>query len=299
MNIKELYYYHDLVRTKNFSQVAADFNISQPTVTMAIKRLEESFGTTFFMRDRSHHQLKVTSTGLQFDQHVQRVIEELEIAQKELTRAKQERISFGLPPIIGSWYFPRFTPALLQAGLLNQLEVVDHGSASLLRLLANGELDLALLGSLQPFQQPSLRARVIDKAPIKIIVAKNHPLAAFKEGVSFVQAAQYPFITLDDEYVHAQAFRQAARLAHVRPKIVFKTSDVQILKALVANNSGISFLTDLALDANDGLVALPLTDGSQPEFVISLAARANRLLTPNAQRLWSILETPLSKGPIY
>ena len=295
MNIKELYYYHDLVRTKNFSQVASDFNISQPTVTMAIKRLEESFGTTFFMRDRSHHQLTVTSTGLQFDQHVQRIIEELEIAQKELARAKQERISFGLPPIIGSWYFPRFTPALLQAGLLNQLEVVDHGSASLLQLLAKGELDLALLGSLQPFQQPSLRARVIDKAPIRIIVAKDHPLAAFKDGVSFAQAAQYPFITLDDEYVHAQAFRQAARLARVRPKIVFKTSDVQILKALVANNSGISFLTDLALDDNDGLAALPLTDGSQPEFIISLAARANRLLTPNAQRLWSILETPLYK----
>lgn len=295
MNIKELYYYHDLVRTKNFSQVAAEFNISQPTVTMAIKRLEESFGTTFFMRDRSHHQLTVTSTGLQFDQHVQRIIEELEIAQKELARAKQERISFGLPPIIGSWYFPRFTPALLQAGLLNQLEVVDHGSASLLQLLAKGELDLALLGSLQPFQQPSLRARVIDKAPIRIIVAKDHPLAAFKDGVSFAQAAQYPFITLDDEYVHAQAFRQAARLARVRPKIVFKTSDVQILKALVANNSGISFLTDLALDDNDGLAALPLTDGSQPEFIISLAARANRLLTPNAQRLWSILETPLYK----
>jgi DNA-binding transcriptional LysR family regulator len=295
MNIKELYYYHDLVRTKNFSQVASDFNISQPTVTMAIKRLEESFGTTFFMRDRSHHQLTVTNTGLQFDQHVQRIIEELEIAKKELTRAKQERISFGLPPIIGSWYFPRFTPALLQAGLLNQLEVVDHGSASLLQLLAKGELDLALLGSLQPFQQPSLRACVIDKAPIRIIVAKDHPLAAFKDGVSFAQAAQYPFITLDDEYVHAQAFRQAARLARVRPKIVFKTSDVQILKALVANNSGISFLTDLALDDNDGLVALPLTDGSQPEFIISLAARANRLLTPNAQRLWSILETPLYK----
>ena len=295
MNIKELYYYHDLVRTKNFSQVAADFNISQPTVTMAIKRLEESFGTTFFMRDRSHHQLTVTSTGLQFDQHVQRIIEELEIAKKELTRAKQERISFGLPPIIGSWYFPRFTPALLQAGLLNQLEVVDHGSASLLQLLAKCELDLALLGSLQPFQQPSLRARVIDKAPIRIIVAKDHPLAAFKDGVSFAQAAQYQFITLDDEYVHAQAFRQAARLARVRPKIVFKTSDVQILKALVANHSGISFLTDLALDGNDGLAALPLTDGSQPEFIISLAARANRLLTPNAQRLWSILETPLYK----
>lgn len=295
MNIKELYYYHDLVRTKNFSQVAADFNISQPTVTMAIKRLEESFGTTFFMRDRSHHQLTVTSTGLQFDQHVQRIIEELEIAKKELTRAKQERISFGLPPIIGSWYFPRFTPALLQAGLLNQLEVVDHGSASLLQLLAKGELDLALLGSLQPFQQPSLRARVIDKAPIRIIVAKDHPLAAFKDGVSFAQAAQYPFITLDDEYVHAQAFRQAARLARVRPKIVFKTSDVQILKALIANHSGISFLTDLALDGNDGLAALPLTDGSQPDFIISLAVRANRLLTPNAQRLWSILETPLYK----
>lgn len=119
---------------------------------------------------------------------------------------------------------------------------------------------------------------MIDKAPIRIIVAKDHPLAAFEDGVSF-----------------AQAFRQATHLARVRPKIVFKTSDVQILKALVANHSGISFLTDLALDDNDGLVALPLTDGSQPEFIISLAARANRLLTPNAQRPWSILETPLYK----
>lgn len=269
-------------------------SVSQPSPWLS-NDLKKALERLFSCVIGSHHQLTVTSTGLQFDQHVQRIIEELEIAQKELTRAKQERISFGLPPIIGSWYFPRFTPALLQAGLLNRLEVVDHGSASLLQLLAKGELDLALLGSLQPFQQPSLRARVIDKAPIRIIVAKDHPLAAFKDGVSFAQAAQYPFITLDDEYVHAQAFRQAARLARVRPKIVFKTSDVQILKALVANHSGISFLTDLALDGNDGLAALPLTDGSQPEFIISLAARANRLLTPNAQRLWSILETPLYK----
>ena len=45
MNIKSLEYYHKLVQEKNFSKVAAYFDVSQPTITLAIKRLEAEYQT--------------------------------------------------------------------------------------------------------------------------------------------------------------------------------------------------------------------------------------------------------------
>lgn len=47
MNIRDFEYFHQLVKEKNFSKVAQNFSVSQPTVTLAIKRLEEEFETTF------------------------------------------------------------------------------------------------------------------------------------------------------------------------------------------------------------------------------------------------------------
>ena len=135
MNIKELRYYHDLVIQKNFSKVATHFGVAQPTITMAIQRLERELGAPLFIRSQSHHDLTVTASGLQFDQHVQTILRELEVAHQELSRAKQERIRFGLPPIIGNYFFPAYTPALLAAGLLQRLEVEDHGSRELTKML--------------------------------------------------------------------------------------------------------------------------------------------------------------------
>lgn len=47
MKLNDLKYYQALVKYKNFSQVAAKFNVSQPTITMAIQRLEKDFDTSF------------------------------------------------------------------------------------------------------------------------------------------------------------------------------------------------------------------------------------------------------------
>ena len=65
MNIKDIEYFNELITTKNFSIVAQNFNVSQPTITMAIKRLEEEFNTKFFIRNKSHKELNVTDTGKQ------------------------------------------------------------------------------------------------------------------------------------------------------------------------------------------------------------------------------------------
>ena len=117
MKLNDLKYYQALVKYKNFSQVAAKFNVSQPTITMAIQRLEKDFGTSFFVRDHVHKQLHITPTGKQFAVHVDVILNELRIARQEINQAESSSIRFGLPPIIGNYYFPPLTPLLMREGL--------------------------------------------------------------------------------------------------------------------------------------------------------------------------------------
>lgn len=173
MNIRDFEYFHQLVKEKNFSKVAQIFSVSQPTVTLAIKRLEEEFETTFFIRDRSHKELLVTPSGYQFDAHLKVILNELAIAKKEALRAKQEKLLFGLPPIIGNYFFPNIVSKLIATGLIEQLETREAGSQTLLKLLLDGSLDFCLLGSLEPLTQPALKAETFAQASFKIIVSKQ------------------------------------------------------------------------------------------------------------------------------
>lgn len=105
MKIKDLEYYQELIKCQNFSQVASHFNVSQPTITMAIQRLESDFDAPLFIRDHAHKQLHITPAGQQLANHVNVILNELRVAREEIARTQSTRIRFGLPPIIGNYYF--------------------------------------------------------------------------------------------------------------------------------------------------------------------------------------------------
>ncbi|WP_295731230.1 LysR family transcriptional regulator [uncultured Limosilactobacillus sp.] len=296
MNIQDLEYYHELVRVKNFSKVATNFNVSQPTITNAVKRLESELHTSLFFRDQSHHAVTVTSSGQQFDQHVAIILSELEIAHKEMKNNQQQKIRFGLPPIIGNYFFPPLTPLLMRHQLMTRLEVIEHGSTALLEMIRHGDLDIALLGSIIPLNYPRLTSTTISRAPIRIIVGREHPLAAkAHSGVYFTELAKEKFITFDEGFVHNQAFRSMTKINHLRPHIIYKTADVHVIKSLVAENIGISYLTGLAILPSNNLVQVPLLDRKQPEFLVSAVRRNTAIMTDPKQDLWELLTNYLPK----
>lgn len=288
MKIKDLEYYQELVKCQNFSQVANHFNVSQPTITMAIQRLESDFGASFFIRDHAHKQLHITPAGQQFSNHVNVILNELRIAQEEIARTQSTRIRFGLPPIIGNYYFPALTPALMRAKLMQKLDIYEHGSKELLRMLEQGQLDIALLGSLDALHQERLKTQEFAQYPFKIIVGRDSPLAGNKE-VRFADLRDQQFIMPGSEFFHEQAFKQMCHNAHLRPKVLFRTPDIHVIKAMVAENLGVSFLTSLAIDPTDQVVALPIADEEQPSFRLSLATRETEVLSADQEKLWKIL----------
>lgn len=290
MNTKDLQYYHYLVRAKNFSKAADHFGVSQPTITNAVQRLEREMQTKFFIRNQSHHELIVTGDGNQFDRHVATVLNELNVARQDIQHAKDERILFGLPPIIGNYFFPPLTPTLMHRHLMDRLDVFEHGSAELLKMLRQGDVDLALLGSLTTINFPRLISQPIRCYPINIIVSPRHPLAQkAQEGVYFKDLAKERFINFDEGFVHNQAFRLMSRTNHIRPRTVYRTNDVHVLKSMVAENIGISYLTNLAITPANHVVQVPLLDSEHPEFLLSAVRRATAEMTSYKQALWDVL----------
>ncbi|WP_347127062.1 LysR family transcriptional regulator [Ligilactobacillus salivarius] len=289
MDTKSLEYYHKLVEEKNFSKVAEFFEVSQPTITLAIKRLENEYQTKFFLRDRSHKELILTKDGKQFDRHVVTILNELEIARKEISRNQEQMIRLGLPPIISQFYFPQITPGLTDNKLLRRIEPYEEkGSAILLKMLKDGTLDMSLLSSTTPLTDKNLKAHIISKANFKIIVSPQHRLAN-RKSVTFNELVNENFINLNSSFIHVEVFKHFAHEAHFRPTIIFQTSDVPLLKSLVSQNTGIALLTDLALKNTDDLVALDIETNIPLNFIVSIAYRRSHILTPNQSKLISLL----------
>lgn len=288
MNTKDLEYFHQLVKQKNFSQVANFFSVSQPTISQAIKRLEADFGAQLFERDHSHGTLNVTFAGKQLDRHVLIILNELKVAHTDVLRSHNDRIRFGLPPIIGNYLFPRFTPRLMQASILSHLDVIEHGSAQLLHMLLKGEIDMALLGSLTPLTELGVHSVEIGSYPLVIIASpQNQALSSEKGPVNFAALRHEHFIAFTEEFVHYAALNQVCRQTRIRPKVIYRGADVQIIKTLVQNNLGISYLTTAAINPSDSLLQIPLADVQQSLHCYCVV-RNSAILRPAEQKLWDI-----------
>ncbi|MFD1318311.1 LysR family transcriptional regulator [Loigolactobacillus zhaoyuanensis] len=293
MNFRDLTYFDALARLKNYTAVARQFKVTQPTITYAIKRLETELAATLFVRDRSHRQVELTANGRQLEAHVAIILHELQLAQTELAANTQQKVKFGLPPIIGAYYFPKLAQRLARHGLISHLNTTEAGSNTLLDQLRTGKLDLALLGSTSPLTDQLINAEILTQQSFKIIVSPDHPLANAKK-VSFAQLIDEKFVTLKEGFVHPAALRQLTQSAGFAPNVVYTTPDISVLKSMVAENIGIGFLTALAISPADNVVALALADTQQPKFLISLAHRKNHLLSALQQELLTQLKQPIN-----
>lgn len=288
MNTQDLRYFHTLVQLKSYTKTAEHYNVSQPTITAAVKRLEKKLGGQFIIRDQSHKSIIITHLGMQFDEHAQAILNEISVAQAEIASEPDSDITFGLPPIIGRNFLPKIAPTLFSKGLLPRLNVVEHGSYDLRKMLLQGDINLTLLGLTSLDVEPAIKLHVISHYPIEIIVSKKHPLAN-KKGIYFKDIAQENFIGMTQDYIHTQALDTLMQRNHLHLNTIYRSPDVMVIKSLVAQNLGISYVTNLSINENDNVVSIPLLDTDQPEFILAAATRKNHIFSRQEKELWDIL----------
>lgn len=278
LQLHDLEYFIKLAELKNFTKVAQYFNVSQPTITYAIKRIETAVGGTLISRNQSHHAIELSKDGTQFLLHAQNMLTEFNVAKAEIQSNHKARIKLGLPPIIGSHFFPKFIPQLSRANLIRDLETTSAGSDELLQRLLDGALNLTFLGSSRYLDNSQLKLNLLAEYNFSIIVSTSHYLAERKE-VFFDELTDQPFIALDEPFVHNGVFDYVMNHQRKSPKVIYRTADVAIVKQMVAQNAGVALIADLAVSDTDNLKVLRLREPVLPSFKVFLAHRRDYLPT--------------------
>lgn len=283
MNTRDLQYFVALVKYKNYTQVAKLFNVSQPTITQSIQRLEREFNAQLIRKDKVHRDEMVTRSGRMLFENAQLINKKIELAHQEINRANQRQIRFGLPPIIGKMYISKIVQQTSDK-LLQRLKIVSAGSHELLSQLQDGKIDIAILGSNKLINQPGIYADLITTRPFNIIVSTQHPLAK-RRTVSFKELGNEHFVNYDQQYVHNAAFQAYCTYAGIKPQTAaYRVPDISWVKELVRQNLGISLMVKDAIQNEPGIVSIAISDLLPEQFTISLAIREGYVLSPEEER---------------
>ena len=180
MTLTELRYIVTLAQQQHFGQAAKLCHVSQPTLSIAVKKLEQELGIDLF--ERSKNNVRTTPIGEQVIAQAQRVLEE-SASIKDIASAGRDQLKsplhVGAIFTIGPYLFPHFIPALQKAVPQMPLVVEEGFTGTLRQRLRKGELDVIIVAL--PFSEPDVVTQPLYSEPFVVLMPDNHPLAKKKQ----------------------------------------------------------------------------------------------------------------------
>ena len=290
MNLKDLQYFYDLCHLQSYTKVAKQHKVSQPTISYAIKRLEESFNCKLIHHDPSHRSFKLTPQGQILLKHTELILPEVISTRKEINRSLAQYSTVGFPPIIIQYLFAALNEKE-KFDFLKKVRPIRGGSVELLNLLLKGDLDASLLGLIEPLNHPSIETHELFHKELYVVLSKNHPFAT-APSLSFEELVDQSFILLDEHFVHLKAFETLNQKYQNKAEIFFKTDDIAILKELLKKGIGLSLLADIALsDEDDDLIKIPLIPKDKITFTVYYAYLKSATLSSEVDALFNLIKS--------
>lgn len=278
MTLNELRYVVAVAQTQHFSKAADFCHISQPSLSIAIKKLEDELGVTIFQRGKRN--ITVTPEGEAVVQQAQRVLEEAD----KLNYLKSQRkdpmegvIRLGAIFTIGPYLFPSLVPLVRQRHPDMPLHIDEDYTENLRKKLLQAEIDIAVLAL--PFSDPALETIEIYNEDFISLFYDSHPFHELS-AISVDQISPDELLMLGK----GNCFRDqvvAACPQCISPKS--KNSDwvvgssLETIRHMVAMKLGITVLPITALAKQTdypGLDSRPFTEPA-PQRRIVLAWRSS------------------------
>lgn len=181
MEMHQVRYFLAVCKELNFTRAAQICNVSQPSLTRAIKLLEYEFGGELLRRERSNTHL--TDLGRIVLPYLQDVSEQAETAKRlaiELKAAKKIRLKLGIMCTIA----PTNLIDLISAVRLRhpdiELEIIDSPANSLQEKLLEGDIEVAIYCHPEPEPDPRINYLPLFREQMVVVLPSHHPLAALE-----------------------------------------------------------------------------------------------------------------------
>lgn len=279
MELRQLEYFQMASRLRNITRAAERLRVSQPNITVAIKKLESELGIQLF--DRSQKQLSLTPEGTVFLNRIDLALRNIQDAVLEVNDYKQLQkgtIKIGIPPMMGAYLFPKIFSSFRKRYSNLDIYLYEEGSMTIREQLERDELDFGII--IISNASTSLQLLPMSKNQIMACVSENSPLSE-KERLSLYDIAASDVIMQKEGSFLRQTILQEMKEVDIVPNIVLESNQVVTIKGLVSRGVGIAFLLDIVLEDFPGIHAIPLEN---PLFVdVGLAWKKDRYISKAAQ----------------
>ncbi|WP_418871501.1 LysR family transcriptional regulator [Selenomonas bovis] len=291
MELRQLEYFQMASRLRNITRAAERLRVSQPNITVAIKKLEAELGIQLF--DRSQKQLALTPEGAVFLNRIELALRNIQDAVLEVNDYKQLQkgtIKIGIPPMMGAYLFPKIFSSFQKKYSHLDIYLHEEGSMSIREQLERDELDFGII--IISGASHNLQLLPMTTSQIVACVPENSPLAA-KDRLTKEDIAAANVIMLKEGSFLRQTILGKLKEQSITPNIVLESNQVVTIKGLVASGVGISFLLDMVLEDAPGVKAIPL---EEPLFVdVGLAWKKDRYISKAAQSFIDFCRDTLRK----
>ncbi len=173
MTLTELRYIVAVARERHFGRAADSCFVSQPTLSVAIKKLEDELNVTLF--ERGSTEIGITPIGAQIVEQARKVLEEAGRI-KELAKGGKNPLvgplRLGVIYTIGPYLLPHLVPALMKSAPQMPLMLQENFTVKLVELLRNGEIDAAIMAL--PLPDAGLMIQPVYDEPFVVAVPAGH-----------------------------------------------------------------------------------------------------------------------------
>ena len=279
MKLQQLKYFNALCRLKSFSKVASTFKVSQPTVSYAIKSLEEDLGVKLFLRNQSHTDVSLTKEGELFKKYSLNALQQLDMGITAVKNAHDGRIKIGLTAALSRFFDLTKHISSLEEIFGTEIGLLEDGSKEITKKIISNKLDIALFGTSNDVFSSNLDLKKLATFPFKLAVPKKHPLST-ESHVHLSQLEHEKFILFNEHFIHNEVFWKFMNSYGIIPNILAEVSDIQGFENFIQQKNTIGLLVDFL--KLDGIQLIDLDEPEPVQFYLYLAKQKNGKVTDEA-----------------
>ncbi|MCF6767338.1 LysR substrate-binding domain-containing protein [Thiotrichales bacterium 19S11-10] len=245
MNIRHLEYIIAVSEHKSFIKAAEACYVSQPALSMQIKKLEDQLGVIIF--ERQHKQVLVTDAGkiiLEKSKEIIQSVNDLTLLAKSLNEPLSGILKMGLFPTISQYILPDLL-SLMQKKLPNlKLHPIEEKTPQIEAMLQSGQIDCAILAA--PIDTKLFHFVSLFKDALYVALPKGHRLAKEKR-ISIDQLVEEPLLLLEDGHcLRTQTLAFCAQSDYPL-NLERSATSLESLRHMVIASLGITVIPEIAI----------------------------------------------------
>jgi LysR family hydrogen peroxide-inducible transcriptional activator len=248
MNLRTLGYLVALAEHLHFSKAAEACFVSQPTLSMQIKKLEDELGV--LLLERTNKSVLLTETGLAVAARAKMIRQQIAEIH-DIAKLAQDpyggELKLGIIPTVAPYLLPQIMPALLNTFPNLKLYLVEEQTAVLVEQIREGNLDAAILAL--PIEVAGLEMNSLFAEEFQLALPKSHSLAK-RKAIKQTDLKNKTLLLLDEGHCLRDQALAICQLSHAKESKSFQATSLETLRQLVASGMGMTLMPKLACFPN-------------------------------------------------